>query len=191
MMFRFILLGLTALLLPNMASAQVTVFGSGAAKDCYLQTKTGDPGRISTIQLCESALDEISLSQKNRVATYVNIGILNMRAGRYKKANSWYERALNADIGISETYINYAASLIYMGAHEKAIKYVSKAIELGTDKMPEALYNRAIAYDYTQNYRLAYKDLKRALELKPDWPPAIKAINNYSVQTKPKGLTGS
>jgi hypothetical protein len=51
--------------------------------------------------------------------------------------------------------------------------------------MPEALYNRAIAYDRLDEFSLAYKDLKEALVLRPDWDVALKAINNYEVVPKP------
>jgi len=52
--------------------------------------------------------------------------------------------------------------------------------------MPEALYNRAIAYDRLQNYKGAYKDLKQALVLRPDWEPAMNLLSGYQVTTRAK-----
>jgi len=76
--------------LASTASAQVTVIGGGAAKDCYLSVKHGDPGRIGTIKSCEGALDEYSLKLKDRAATHVNIGILYMRRKDYDKSEEHY-----------------------------------------------------------------------------------------------------
>ena len=69
---------------------------------------------------------------------------------------------------------------------DDAIEALSKAIALpqtgAVGKLPEALFNRSIAYDRNQNYKAAYLDLRRALELRPDWPPALAAIKRYNVK---------
>ena len=52
--------------------------------------------------------------------------------------------------------------------------------------MPEALYNCAMAYDNMKRYGEAYADLKKALTLRPDWAPALRAIDNYEVTEEPK-----
>ena len=88
---------------------------------------------------------------------------------------------------IPEVHINLSAKHIYTGDYNAALDSVNKAIDLGTDKMPEALFNRAMAYDHLKKYDLAYRDLKKALEMRPDWQPALNAIDNYEVVSKPKG----
>ena len=87
---------------------------------------------------------------------------------------------------MAEIYINYGASLIHIGDYNGAVTAINKAIDLETVKMPEALYNRAIAYDRLENYKGAYKDLKQALVLKPEWPAALKVLENYTVTRAPK-----
>jgi len=52
--------------------------------------------------------------------------------------------------------------------------------------MPEALYNRAIAYNRLNNYKGAYNDLKQALVLKPEWTAALKALESYTVTKQSK-----
>ena len=168
------------------ASAQIVVQGGGAAQACYMSTKAGNPGRIGAIRKCEAALLELGLSNKDLAATHVNLGVLLMRKGDYDKAKTHYSRAIEMRPKLSEAYINYAASLIYTGDYNAAIKAVDTSIELGTDKMPEALYNRAIAYDRLKNYKGAYKDLKQALALRPEWTPAIDLLSGYQVTSRPK-----
>jgi len=72
-----------------------------------------------------------------------------------------------------------------MGEYQAAITAIDKSIELGTTKMPEALFNRAMAYDHLKQYNKAYADLKKALELRPDWAPALAAIDNYEATPAP------
>ncbi|MEP3889580.1 MAG: tetratricopeptide repeat protein [Hellea sp.] len=168
------------------ASAQIVVQGGGAAQACYMSTKAGNPGRIGAIRKCEAALMELNLSNKDLAATHVNLGVLLMRKGDYSKAKTHYSRAIELRPKLSEAYINYAASLIYTGDYSAAVTAVDTAVELGTNKMPEALYNRAIAYDRLENYKGAYKDLKQALVLRPEWAPAIDLLSGYQVRSNPK-----
>ncbi|NNC38336.1 MAG: tetratricopeptide repeat protein [Acidimicrobiales bacterium] len=172
------------------ASAQLTVIGNGAAKDCYHSVKHGDPGRIGTIKACEGALDELSLKLKDRAATHVNIGILYMRKKDYEEAEEHYNKALKMADNVSEIHINLSANYIYTGRYQEAITAANTAIEMGTDKMPEVLFNRAMAYDHLKQYTKAYNDLKKALELRPDWPVALNAIDNYEVVPAPKPSNG-
>lgn len=167
------------------ASAQIVVQGGGAARDCYMSTKSGNPGRIGAIKTCEAALSEM-LTGKDLAATHVNLGVLLMRKGDYSEAQTNYARAIELRPKLAEAYINHAASLIYTGSYSEAVTAIDTAINLGTDKMPEALYNRAIAYDRLQNYKGAYQDLKLALNLRPDWEPALDLLSGYTVKSRPK-----
>ena len=167
------------------ASAQVIVQNGGAARDCYMSTKTGNKGRIGAIETCKSALSEF-LPAIDLAATHVNLGVLYMRKGDYADAQTHYTKAIEMRPKLAEAYINYAASLVYTGNYSAAIAAIDTAIELGTVKMPEALYNRAIAYDRLENYKGAYKDLKQALVLRPDWEPALKLLAGYQVTRRKK-----
>jgi len=171
------------------ASAQIVIQGDGAPRACYLSVKAGDQGRPATIKKCLDALESYDLSLKNRTALHTNIGILYMRAGKYEKATAWFDTSIALAPKTAETYINYAAALIHSNDFTGAIKMANIALEYNPtrEKNPEALYNRAIAYDRLEKHGHAYRSLKQALELRPDWPPALKAIDNYEVSTKTNG----
>ncbi len=171
--------------LPVAASAQIMVVGSGDAENCYKLTRDGNPGTPEAIQTCRAAL-EIGLLQKDQAATHINTGILYMRSGDYEESRGHYESAIDLAPELPEAYINYGAALIYMYETDDAIAALTKAIALSqtktAGKLPEALFNRSIAYDRNQDYKAAYLDLHRALELRPDWPPALAAIKRYNVK---------
>lgn len=189
MLIKFTLSLGVALGLSTAAFAQSLVIGDGGAQECYYSVKHGDPGRASTIKDCKIALQDPHLSKKDEAATHVNLGILLMRSKQFDASRAQYERAIEMQPKLSEAYINYAANLIYLGDFEDAIAACNKGIELGTKKMPEALFNRAMAYDNLKRYDKAYTDLKKALALRPDWAPALRAIDNYEVteDTKQNG----
>ena len=188
MTFFLRVIGATALTLcmSMAASAQIVVGGTGAAHSCYQAAKFGNQGSLKTIRECKEALSEFHLSQKDTAATHVNIGVLYMRRGENENAPYHYKKAIDLRPKMAEIYINYGASVIHMGNYNEAVTAINKAIDLETVKMPEALYNRAIAYNRLENYKGAYKDLKQALVLKPEWPAAIQALENYTVTRAPK-----
>lgn len=168
------------------AIAQSLVIGDGGAQECFYSVKHGDMGRASTIKKCKEALKDPHLSIEDEAATHVNLGILLMRSKQYDASRTQYKRAIKMQPKLSEAYINYAANLIYLGDFQEAITASDKSIELGTKKLPEALYNRAMAYDNLRQYNEAYADLKKALALRPDWKPALRAIDNYDISTDTK-----
>jgi len=182
---KLLLASVFSLIMTTSASAQVVVQGGGAARDCYISTKAGNPGRIGAIQTCKAALSEF-LPAKDMAATHVNLGVLLMRKGDYAEAQSHYAKAIKIRPNLAEAHINHAASQIYTADYNAAVKSIDTAIEVGTHKMPEALYNRAVAYDRLQNYKGAYNDLKQALLLRPDWEPAIELLSGYQITTRAK-----
>lgn len=177
-----ILLGLS---LTTGANAQVIVNNPGEAHDCYEMVRDGNTGTSDAIRTCRAAL-ELGLLQTDQAATHINTGILYMRNGEYEESRQQYERAIALSPELPEAYINYGAALIYMYETDQAIEMLTQAVSLEqtekADKLPEALFNRSIAYDRNENYKAAYLDLRRALNLRPDWPPALAAIKRYNVK---------
>ncbi len=184
-MFKYFTAFLLSLLISQTVLAQSLVLGDGKANACYLSVRHGDQGRSTTIRNCTEALNSFDLAHKDKAATHVNLGILYMRSGDNAKARQHYDMAISMTPDMPEAYINNSAALIYMGEYASAVEAINKAIDLGTNKMPEALYNRAMAYDHQKQYGKAYKDLKQALVLRPDWQPALRAIDNYEVTPVP------
>ncbi len=161
--------------------AQSVVIGNSTAQICYMSVKFGDPGRATTIKSCKKALKDIHLSHKDKAATHVNIGILYMRSGDNEQAQKAFSAATTLRPNLAESYINYAASLIYTGDYDGALKAANTSIELGSNKMAEALFNRAIIYDYLRRDDDAYADFKQALVLRPNWQRARRALDKYDV----------
>ena len=183
MIKNFICGGLFVFIFSNTLLAQIIVQGGGIANECYKNTKFESTSKLMSINICYKALKE-PLSKKDKAATHVNLGILLMRRGEYLKAQEQYTKAARAQPSLSEIYINLAASKIYTKNYMQAMKAATKAIEMGTDKLPEALYNRAIAHDNLGLSDKALADLVLALEIRPNWPPATNMISLYDKNSK-------
>jgi len=171
-----------AIAFSGISQAQSLVLGDGLGRQCYVDAVSGNPGKDRAIARCEAALKNIGMSRLNRASTWVNLGILQMRAGEYEKSLESYDKSLQIAPDSPEALINRGAAMIYMNRNDDAVENLTRSIELGTKKMPEALYNRALAYEQLEQYENAYYDLKRALELKPNFEEAQNVLSRYSVE---------
>ena len=59
---------------------------------------------------------------------------------------------------------------------------LNRAIELDTNDLFAAYYNRAIARENTGDVPGAYYDFQRSLELKPGWDLAQRQLSRFEVQ---------
>ncbi len=172
------LLFLAATALP--AQAQVFVAGDGRAQGCFMAAKTGDQGSTSAIRTCTGALDDM-ITRSDRAATHVNRGVLYMRAGEYERADADLARALELDADLPEAHINRGAVLYYLGEDARALAALDTAIEAGTNKEAIARFNRALVHERMGDAKSAYYDLKRAVELEPDWEQARDSLSRFTV----------
>ena len=164
------------------AHAQLIVQGRGHAAKCYGYAVSGNTGTRSAIQTCDAAFSDY-LSKKDEAATYVNRGVLHMRKGDQIRASEDYEAALSIDPDLTEAHVNYSASLIRQEKYNDALDAIEKALSDPESKIrPEALYNRAIIFHQKEDYPRAYRDLRAALVLRPNWKPAVERLENYEVR---------
>lgn len=163
------------------ASGQSIVIGGGLAKECYEEVEAGTNRLRETERLCTTALQQEAMTRENRAATYVNRGIVRMRAGNYDRALSDYDSAINLIPGLAEAYLNKGAALIYQRDFAAALEPLNTSIDLGSDELHAAHYNRAIAREQTGDVAGAYEDFQTALQLKPDFELARRQLTRFTV----------
>jgi len=166
------------------AQAQVVVYGKSEAGACFIGAKTDQIGRIESINRCATALAEENLTQKARAGTYVNMGILQMRRGDFAQSLESYDAALELKPELAQAHNNRGACLILMDRPKEAIDVLSKSIDLGKDSLPDALFNRAVAYEKLGLVKEAYNDFRQALRLRPNWELPTRALEHYQVGSK-------
>jgi tetratricopeptide (TPR) repeat protein len=156
------------------------VFGNGQARECFTATDTGATSPAS-IRICTSALEDETLSRTDRAATFVNRGVLAMRAGEYATALADYDRALTLEPELGEAHLNRGAALIFLDRNAEARTALDRAIALNVADLKAAHYNRALAYENLGDVTSAWRDFLKASELAPNWDLPKQQLERFQV----------
>ena len=175
----FLLPGALALLsLP--AWAGITVIGSSSARLCYEAAESGGKSGISE---CDKALKEEALTERDRVATHVNRGILRLRAGQIDPALEDFDAAIARDPNEAEAYLNKGLALMRRPDMEKAaLPLFDTALEKNTKKPALAFFARGIAYENLGNVSLAYRSYRSASVADPNWKQPRAELARFKVR---------
>ena len=172
------LIGLTA---SSTTNASIFTIGGSLARACFEAAEARN-ATFETLQLCDRALIEEPLMNSDRVATYVNRGILRLIEREYRNADADFDRALAIDPLEPEAWLNKGVSTIRQGNSAAALPMIARAIELKTRRPALAFYTRGIANEHNGDIKAAYADLVRARALEPGWDPPVKELARYQVR---------
>lgn len=171
--------------------SQVTVIGGGMAKDCYEAAETTRLTASEAIEVCDNALKFETLTRNDRVSTLINRGILHMRTGNYRYSMNDYETAIRLSPDKAEAYLNMGANYIYQEEYDLAKEVLDKAINLGTDDLFAAYYNRGIANERIGDITSAYWDFRKSLDLNPEFEIAERQLERFIVTEEPGNAGGA
>ena len=171
--------GSTALFV-GQANAAEAVIGGKLAPSCY-QIAEGSGDALHGIDICTRALRTDVLDSHDRSATYVNLGVLQARAGDRQSALESYDKAVAGDANIAEAYVDRSSILIALKDYSGALSNVQKGISMGA-RFPEvALFDRAVAEEGLGDFTSAYRDLKQAVSLAPGFTEAKEELSHFKV----------
>lgn len=182
-MFRALVLAACVAVAAPAASAQVTVIGGGIARDCYEAVKFGLGRPADAEDLCTRAIELEALNLENKAATYTNRGVLRMRMGNYDAALADYAIAKRIRPETGATWLNEGAAFIFKKDFNSALVSLEKAIELNSEDLYAAYYNRAIARENTGDVEGAYFDFVKSKELNPDFEKTDAQLARFTVTT--------
>lgn len=160
----------------------VQVFGDGYARGCYEAVK----GRVVTpqkaLEICDVALDQERLTNKNRAATLINRGILHMRSAHHDRAMQDYQAALALTPNMAEAKINLGAMYYYLGRYSDAVAALDEGVRV-EDKTARAAahFNRGLAYERLGDVDRAYADYRAAVAIQPGFAEAEKQLQRFTV----------
>jgi lipoprotein NlpI len=162
------------------ASAFVVVLGNDLAHDCYMMAKAGINNEES-VATCDGALANAPLSPHDRAGTLVNRGAIEIAMGRISSAMNDYNQGIAIKADLADAYIDRAGAFIYEKKFSEAMADVNHGIELGPTYPFVGYYNRAVAEQLTGDFKAAYLDYKKTLELEPKFKPAADRIKDFSI----------
>lgn len=166
---RNVLLALLLAASGSAAPASVVVIGNSNARLCYEAADSALMPRLADLRTCDEALQRDSLARSDLVATHVNRGILRHRLGRADEAIADFDSATAINPDQPEPYLNKGAVLIRQNHPREALPLFTMALERRTNRPEIAHYGRAVAHEALGDLAAAYRDYRRASELKPDW----------------------
>ena len=185
MTYRWMSAGLASLVVLAGAPAQawVTVLGEGLAADCSRAAMRGEDGPAYQA-ICTQALDSQLMERHDRAATHVNRGVMLLRTGSYAPAGKDFDEAVRTKPDMAEAFLNRGAVAIGLRNYAQSLPDLNHALELGVSEPEKAYFNRAIAYEGMADLPSAYRDYRKALELKPDWVEPQRELARFTVTRK-------
>jgi tetratricopeptide (TPR) repeat protein len=181
-MHRLTLAALAAALLSPAASAAVMVLGEGPGHACYESAKRQEASKAA-LDVCSQAILDVALTPRDRAASFSNRAVIRLNRAEGQQALADCERALALGQDFAATFINKGAALIMLKRFEEARTALDSAVSLaeGADRLP-ALVNRAMAREELGDVKGAYADLQAALAIKPDYAPALKELERFTLR---------
>lgn len=165
------------------ASSAVFVLGGGLADACSRLAIEGRSDEYS-LSTCTYALETESLVKRDRAATLVNRGVIQLRRKKYEAANRDFDAAIRLQPALGEAWVNRGAALIAQRRWEEGKADITRGLELGSDEPEKAYFNRALAWEALDDMEAAWRDYRKASELKPDWDAPRKELARFTVTPK-------
>ncbi|MBT8447964.1 MAG: tetratricopeptide repeat protein [Gammaproteobacteria bacterium] len=182
-------------IVPAIAQAQaVKIIGGGAhAKECFntasLAAMATELGGFSDAA-CTRAIEDSPLSMHDRVATYINRGIVRVGNRDFAEGFADYEAAMKLSPDTPETYVN-VANVYYLGEkYDRAIELYTQSLELGLRRSHVAYFNRGMANEHLGRYTAAEADYRQALEYSPDWESPRDKLDGLMRKQQAAGAEG-
>jgi len=172
----------------NSTAQSVTVFGPNSdARECSFAAKAASKFDLiarDKLKYCTIALEDRKLKRRDRAATYINRGILQMVLEHYQDALSDYHSAMDLMPKLPEAYVGRGNFYFIENEYERAIADYSKALELNLSKDYLAHFNLGMAYEKINEYGTAEINYRRALELLPKWDLAQRHLDRLLTNNK-------
>jgi tetratricopeptide (TPR) repeat protein len=162
------------------AAQQVDVFGGGLAEACAAAAKAGEATNQAE-QICTQSLDHEMLVPRDRAGTFVNRGIVKLRGKQFAAAMSDFDTAIRYQSNLAEAYVNRAAARIGLQQYALSLSDIDNALILNVKEPEKAYYNRAVAHEYLDDYKAAWLDYSKALEIAPAWDLPRQQLVRFSV----------
>ena len=165
-------------------SASTLVLG-GLGKTCYRLAKAGQDTR-DALKTCTMALQQEAMTPKDRAATHANRGVVRTKRKEWSAALEDFRQAMEIDPALGEAHVGEGVVHSYQQRYPEAIAAIDRGLSLGLAEPEKAYFNRGVARLGMNNVRGAYKDYKKAAELKPDWALAQERLSWFVVTAAPR-----
>lgn len=173
---------IVALLGAGAANAAITVIGTSSARACY-EAAEHENASASALRSCDAAIESADTGPRERVATYVNRGIVYFHRADFERAISDFDRAIAMDPDEPEAFLNKGVALMRRDqSGAQALPLFTMAIEMGTEEPALAYYARGVAHELNGDLTAAYYDIRRASQIDPQWDLPTQDLARFIVR---------
>ena len=176
----FLLSALFSISTPH-AGASPDVYRSSPAELCATELGHYSEATLRLQRLCDAGAKQSDLTLSGRAAAHANAGTVRIRRGDLEGAarllsEAHAMRGASADIAIS-----LSAVLIRLERYDEAVLALADLEQVSEELRHKALYNRATAELQRNNVEAAYVDLRKTVQLAPDFVPAQDMLKQFKV----------
>ena len=174
--------GATVILAGAANAHSVTVLGTNAdAKACF-RAADSELRRPDAVAACNAALRDSDLTRYDRMATLVNRGIVHFRLENYDGAIADFDAAMEIEANQPDAMINRGITMLAAGHDvDSSLRYIDQGLARGPQRPWVGYYGRAVANELAGRDAAAYRDYRRAQELRPGWSLPRQALARFSV----------
>lgn len=161
----------------------ISVLGSNAdAIACY-RAADSEARRPDALETCAAALRSRDLTSYDRIATLVNRGIVRFRLEDFDGAIADFDEAMRIEPAQPDAMINRGITMLAAGHDvEQSAAFIDRGLARGPQRPWVGYYGRAVANELAGRDAAAYRDYKRAQELRPGWSLPRQALARFSVR---------
>jgi tetratricopeptide (TPR) repeat protein len=161
----------------------ISVLGSNADAIACFRAADSESRRPDAVQSCAAALRSSDLSTYDRMATFVNRGIVRFRLEDFDGAIGDFDEAMRIEPNQPDAMINRGITMLAAGHDvDQSASYIERGLAGGPQRPWVGYYGRAVANELAGRDAAAYRDYKRAEELRPGWALPRQALARFSVR---------
>ena len=162
----------------------ITVLGSNADAIACFRAADTESRRPDAVDTCTTALRSRELSTYDRMATLVNRGIVQFRLENFDAALADFDAAMAIEPNQPDAMINRGITMLAAGYDvDASLAYIDRGIAGGPQRPWVGYYGRAVANELAGRDEAAYRDYRRAQELRPGWELPRQALSRFAVRS--------
>jgi tetratricopeptide (TPR) repeat protein len=175
----------------------MTVFGGGWGEACWRAAFVSTTlhmdsaveearWKADSISTGDDALSGSVMDPRDRAATYINRGVLEMSRERYDVAEKNFDSALALLPKLAEAHVNLGSTLINMKRYDDGVRETELGLSLKSTEPERGYYNLGIAYERLGNVQKAYESYRQASALAPNWQDPKDEMARFTVEPAKK-----
>ena len=161
----------------------ISVLGTNADAAACFRAADSEAQQPDAVDTCSKALRSSDLNRHDQMATLVNRGIVQFRLERFDAAIADFDAAMAVQANQPDAMINRGITMLAAGQDiESSLRYIDDGLQRGPQRPWVGYYGRAAANELAGRDAAAYRDYRRASELRPGWALPRAALARFTVR---------